>query len=126
MKRLLCLAFAPLLGSGCQSVAPAAPTTTVSQPEAPEPSLEAPRPVSAGERLEIVVHAAPELSRIVLIGPEGEVRIPYVGPVRVTGLSIEDLEQLVRDALASELRNPAVSVFRVGALPSSCTPCGLE
>ena len=126
MKRLLCLATAPLLLGACQTGAPTSPVLEAAPAEPQTPTADKPQPVAAGDQLEIVVHAAPELSRTVMITPAGMIRLPYVDPILVAGLSLKDVEYSVRDALASELRNPSVSVFRVGGQPLAGTPCGLE
>ena len=126
MNRLLCLAYAPLLSSACQVVAPADTSLSVPQAEVQQPLIETPQALSAGERLEIVVHSAPELSRTVLIAPDGMIQIPSAGSVLVAGLALKDVENSLRDSLSSELRDPDVSVYRVGAQPSECDPCGLK
>lgn len=126
MKRLLCLATAPLLLAACQTGVTTRPALAAAPAEPQAPTAEKPQPVAAGEQLEIAVHAAPELSRTVMITPDGMIHLPYIDPVLVAGLSLKDVERSVRDALASELRNPSISVFRAGGHPLAGTPCGLD
>lgn len=123
MKRLLCLAFVPLLSGGCQSVAPDGPTLSVSDVAPPDSPKEATQILATGDQLEIIVYAAPELSRTVTIAPDGEIRFPYTGPIQTSGRTLEEIEQILRDALASELRDPDVNVVLSKTAPSRCEPC---
>lgn len=123
MKRLLCLAFIPLLSGGCQSVAPAGPTLSVTEVALADSPEEATQVLSTGDQLEIIVYSAPELSRTVTISPDGEIRFPYAGPIQTAGRTLEEIEQLLRDALASELRDPDVNVVLSTTSSARCEPC---
>ena len=111
MNRLLCLALIPLLAGGCQSASPVVPVPDVAQVGPPEAPGETVYLLGPGDQLEIIVHTAPELSRIVTIAPDGEIRIPYSGPIQTSGQTLEDVQQLLRNALASELRDPDIDVL---------------
>lgn len=126
MNRLLCLALVPLFACGCQSVAPAPPTDPLPIIE-PEPSAppvgDAPYLLAPGDELEIIVHTAPDLSRTVTVGPDGEIRIPYSGPIQASQKSLEAVQDLLRDALASELRNPDIDVLLISTVQDACGQC---
>lgn len=123
MNRLLCLAQIPLLASGCQSAAPVAPVLDVAQLERPDEPGKTVYLLGPGDQLEIIVHTAPELSRTVTIAPDGEIRIPYSGPIQTSGQSLEGVQQLLRNALVSELRDPDIDVLLSAIAPTDCARC---
>lgn len=73
--------------------------------------LDAPYLLWTGDTLEINVTTAPELSRTaVIIAPDGRIRVPLAGSFQAAGLTIDDLETEISDALDDELRDPRVFV----------------
>lgn len=126
MRRLLCLAFTPLLCGACQTAAPVGPVLSAPEPAQPQSVTGASSDLEAGEQLEIVVKTAPELSRTVTIAPDGTIRIPYAGSIPAVGRNLREVEQALRAALASELRDPGVRVFRAAATANRCQPCRLD
>lgn len=129
MNRLLCLALIPPFASGCQAVVPVMPEASVPvapSPNAPEPSSDTVYLLRPGDQLELIVHTAPELSRTVTIAPDGEIRIPYSGPIPAAGQTLEGIRQLLRDALASELRNPDIDVLLVSIAATDCSACNAQ
>ena len=123
MNRLLCLALIPLLAGGCQSASPVVPVPDVAQVGPPEAPGETVYLLGPGDQLEIIVHTAPELSRIVTIAPDGEIRIPYSGPIQTSGQTLEAVQQLLRNALASELRDPDIDVLLSATATTECARC---
>ncbi len=63
-----------------------------------------------GDQLDIIVYSAPELSRLLLVGPDGRVQMPLAPPVMAANLTIGQLEQKLRKALSSQLINPNVEI----------------
>ncbi len=63
-----------------------------------------------GDQLDIIVYSAPELSRLLLVGPDGRVQMPLAPPVMAANLTIGQLEQKLRKALSSQLVNPNVEI----------------
>lgn len=63
-----------------------------------------------GDQLDIIVYSAPELSRLLLVGPDGRVQMPLAPPVMAANLTIGQLEQRLRTALSSQLVNPNVEI----------------
>lgn len=114
MKRLLCLAFFPVLLSACQSGAP------IESPQFPEKEwrhedgADAFYLLAPGDQLEIIVHTAPELNRTVTIGPDGRFRMPYSGPIRAAAQTVEEVQASVQSAMASELNDPDIDVLLTG------------
>ncbi len=71
---------------------------------------EAPYLLAPGDRIEVIVHTAPELSGEFLIGPDGRLRMPLAGPVTATALTPEELAATLAAALAGELIDPSLEV----------------
>ncbi len=59
-----------------------------------------------GDQLNVFVYSAPELNQTLIVGPDGRVIMPLARPIMAANLSIEQLEQKLRTALAQELVNP--------------------
>lgn len=71
--------------------------------------------LAPGDRIEISARTAPELSRELEIAPDGRIHMPLAGTVMATALTTEELGQILSEALASELINPAVDVTLIEA-----------
>ncbi|PHS26464.1 MAG: polysaccharide export protein [Robiginitomaculum sp.] len=63
-----------------------------------------------GDQLDIIVYSAPELSRLLLVGPDGRVQMPLAPPVMAANLTIGQLELRLRTALSKQLINPNVEI----------------
>lgn len=66
--------------------------------------------LAPGDKVEVVVHTAPELSRQLVVAPDGRIRMPLAGTVMAMGLSPDELAGILRDQLASELIDPDLDV----------------
>ena len=73
--------------------------------EAPSEFLLGPEDV-----LEIAVWKNPDLTKIVVIRPDGLISMPIVGDIQAAGLSANELAQRLADRLRQFVQNPAVSV----------------
>lgn len=62
--------------------------------------------IQRGDRLSVQVLEDPGLNSQVLVRPDGRISLPIVGAVRAAGRSPEQLSAQVRDALASNFRQP--------------------
>lgn len=78
---------------------------------------DAPYRLYPGDTVALRVVKAPELSTDLIVGPDGRVSPPLVGPVMVADRSLADAEGLVEAALATQLRDPDVDM-RVAAYGS--------
>lgn len=107
---LLCVAV--LLG-GCQTPV-SAPISVDAEPQAIR-SLERYRAqyvLSAGDALEVVVDRLPEISRSVVIRPDGAVSYPKIeGDVTLQGLTIPQAQELLEARLAERLLDPEVTII---------------
>jgi len=63
-----------------------------------------------GDQLDIIVYSAPELSRLLLVGPDGRVQMPLAPPVMAANLTIDELEKRLRTALSRQLVHPDVEI----------------
>ena len=66
--------------------------------------------LAPGDELEISLVGAPELNRVTQIGPDGRIKLPLLPAVMAADRTLEELEQTLSSAYASELRNPRVDV----------------
>ncbi|MFO7847171.1 MAG: polysaccharide biosynthesis/export family protein, partial [Balneolaceae bacterium] len=68
-----------------------------------EPSMNIPTPIDytlgAGDELVVNVWGAAEASYDLTITPEGNVRIPSLGPIQLDGLSIQDARERIKNRL---------------------------
>ncbi len=67
--------------------------------------------LAPGDTIEVSVLYAPELSRTVVVAPDGRVRIPYSGPIAATGRTVDEVRLSFNKALGRELKNPEVEVI---------------
>jgi|ERR1700731_369954 len=67
--------------------------------------------ISNADVLLISVYQHPELSRTVVVRPDGSITLPWCSAVRVVGLSPSTLLVLLRDKLESMVSNPQVTVM---------------
>ena len=67
--------------------------------------------LAPGDTIEVSVLYAPELSRTVVVAPDGRVRIPYSGPIAATGRTVDEVRIAFNKALGRELKNPEVEVI---------------
>ncbi len=63
-----------------------------------------------GDQLDIIVYSAPELSRLLVVGPDGRVQMPLAEPVMAANLTIAQLKEKLRIALSSQLINPEIDI----------------
>ncbi len=64
-----------------------------------------------GDKLEISVPGAPELSRLTQVGPDGRITLALVGQVMAAYKSIPELQAEIVQAYTGVLRNPQVMVY---------------
>ncbi len=63
-----------------------------------------------GDQLDIIVYSAPELSRLLLVGPDGRVQMPLAPAIMAANLTIEQLKFRLRNALSTQLIDPNVEI----------------
>lgn len=65
--------------------------------------------VFPGDQLEITFYSAPELSRTVLVGPDGRIQLPLVDPVMVADLTVPEINQKLQQIMGTRLVDPSTS-----------------
>ena len=113
--RLAGVAVAALL-AGCadtSEVFAPAPAPTAEFSNIPYASWNSDEPayrLFPGDEMDVQVLSAPELSKTVIVQPDGRVSLPLVAPVEVADRSIVDAEALITTAYASQLLRPDVTI----------------
>ncbi|MFT4076063.1 MAG: polysaccharide biosynthesis/export family protein [Asticcacaulis sp.] len=64
-----------------------------------------------GDKLEISVPGAPELSRQTQVGPDGRITLALVGQIMAAYRSVPQLQEEIERAYAGTLRDPNVTVY---------------
>jgi polysaccharide export outer membrane protein len=68
--------------------------------------------VSAGDVLEIFVWQNPDLNRDVTVDAGGQISHPFTGRIQAAGLTIAQLEEIIREKFSEYIKSPRVSVTR--------------
>lgn len=63
-----------------------------------------------GDEIEITVFSAPELNRIVTVGPDGRIALPLLPRITAADLSADELHDALVAAYATHLRMPELAV----------------
>ena len=66
--------------------------------------------IGVGDRIQLDVWRHPELTKTVVVNRKGNITLPSVHVVKVSGLSPMDLASLVRHKLERKIPNPQVTV----------------
>ncbi|MEY4589453.1 MAG: hypothetical protein RL497_1529 [Pseudomonadota bacterium] len=74
--------------------------------------------LQAGDVVELLVWKEPDLSREILIGPDGFISIPLIGTVEAKNRSLEDLRTEIKKRLSTVVNEPSVNVSLRGVAGS--------
>lgn len=80
--------------------------------------------LNAGDVVEIRVYGHDDLGMVTRIGPDGMVGIAFMGQVRLSGLSIAEGSEKIREGLAPYVKNPVVSITVKEILSETATIAG--
>jgi protein involved in polysaccharide export with SLBB domain len=67
--------------------------------------------IGAGDELALHFVVNPDLNAAVIVGPDGRAVLPLVGPVKLTGMTVEEADQAMTAAYGAVLRNPQVQAL---------------
>jgi protein involved in polysaccharide export with SLBB domain len=70
--------------------------------------------IGVGDQIQVDVWRHPEISKTVVVDRKGNITLPSVHVVKASGLSAQDLANLVRHNLKRKIPNPQVTVSVVG------------
>jgi polysaccharide export outer membrane protein len=106
-------ACAQQTGNPVASIQRVSPVAPVVEDVAATPSSQTDLIVGTGDLLEVSIYQAPEFDRQVRVDDSGEISLPLLGSVKVSGLTIRQTEQLIERRLSSDkyFTEPRVSVF---------------
>jgi polysaccharide export outer membrane protein len=70
------------------------------------------------DQLDIVVQRAPEVSRAVVIRPDGYISLPLLDDVKAGGLTVRELDAVLTERFGKRLLDPEVTVIATKVRPS--------
>ncbi|HZD47499.1 MAG TPA: polysaccharide biosynthesis/export family protein, partial [Silvibacterium sp.] len=75
-----------------------------------EPAVDEEYQLGAGDEITLDFPGRPELSKKYIVGPDGRITLPIVGPMMVANLTREGAAKAIVDALSSDYTNLTVTV----------------
>jgi len=85
-------------------------------------AAQGPNVIRPGDVVYVEVFRVPEMSRTYLVGEDGAIRLPYIPPVSVGGLSEDAASETITGALRPILHQPRVTVSRSDIGLSAAAP----
>jgi len=67
--------------------------------------------ISVGDVMEVFVWQNPDLSKEVIVGPDGKISYPLVGRIQAVGQTITQLENTITEGLSKYVKYPQVSLM---------------
>ena len=80
--------------------------------------------MNAGDQIEIRVYDHPDLGMKTRIGPDGMVGIAFMGQVKLSGQTIAQGAESIREGLAPYVKNPVVSITIIDVQSETATIAG--
>ncbi len=80
--------------------------------------------MNAGDQIEIRVYDHPDLGMTTRIGPDGMVGIAFMGQVKLSGQTIAQGAECIREGLAPYVKNPVVSITVLDVQSETATIAG--
>lgn len=108
----------PVLLAGCASARPG-----VSEVLAPEEVVRSEARFrkeyiwAPGDQLEVVVRRVPEVSRILIVRPDGYITLPLLDDVHAAGLTPMELKKTLTERFSERLLDPEVTVIAIQVPP---------
>ena len=70
--------------------------------------------IGRGDSLEIAVWGVPEMSRTVVVRPDGKITLPAIGDVKADQVSPEELSKILTEKMTEYIKQPIVTVSVTG------------
>jgi protein involved in polysaccharide export with SLBB domain len=67
--------------------------------------------INAGDVIQVFVWQNPDLSKDVIVAPDGKISYPFVGTIQASGLTIDQLEAKITQGIALYVKDPNVSLM---------------
>lgn len=83
------------------------PTTTAAKP----PAVSKDYKIGAGDLLAINIWKEPDLSRTVLVRPDGKLSLPLVGEISANDITVEELQTKLKDEYKNFVNSPEITVI---------------
>ena len=80
--------------------------------------------MNAGDKIEVRVYDHPDLGIITRIGPDGMVGFAFVGQVKLSGSTIAQGAEIIREGLVPYVKNPVVSITVLEVQSETATIAG--
>lgn len=80
--------------------------------------------MNAGDEIEIRVYDHPDLGMVTKIGPDGTVGLAFIGQLKLSGFTISEGAEKIRDGIAPYIKNPVVSITVRSILSETATITG--
>ena len=80
--------------------------------------------MNAGDQIEIRVYDHPDLGMTTRIGPDGMIGFAFMGQVKLSGQTIAQGAESIREGLASYVKNPVVSITILDVQSETATIAG--
>ncbi len=74
--------------------------------------------ISPGDQFEVLVQRTPELSRTVVVRPDGMITLPTLGDLQAAGRSFAELDQEITARLGARLQHPEVDLIAIDVPPA--------
>jgi protein involved in polysaccharide export with SLBB domain len=100
-----------VLLAGCAQHIDVQPTNGAVQGFAPWSDAPAPHRLVAGDEIELKFLLNNELNDKLMVGPDGRVTVPLLGPITAQGQTVEDFTKSLETAYAPKLRVPKLDVI---------------
>lgn len=108
--RATAVAITLAIGAGCTSIQTSDPALIEAALKY-RPSVLENYVLGAGDEIVVNIWRNPDLSGTVVIRPDGKLSSPLVGDVTASGLTPEQLAQVIRERIGTYVRDPQVSVI---------------
>jgi len=115
---------------GAGGAAASQSTATQAAPAAhasvPSPASDAPMMISSGDLLTVSVFGAPDYVQEVRVDDNGQVSLPFIGEIKLAGMSVNDAEGLVAKRFAERgvFKDPQVTIVEKEYMAQNVTVIG--
>jgi polysaccharide export outer membrane protein len=113
-------------GGAAASRNPATQAAPAARASVPSPASDAPMMISSGDLLTVSVFGAPDYVQEVRVDDNGQVSLPFMGEIKLAGMSVNEAEGLVAKRLAERgvFKDPQVTIVEKEYMAQNVTVIG--